>query len=96
MTYNFFGRSLWRFEKDGEPFSVLVGGRLSADESVFLAQAALNGAGIAMQPYLSVKKYLESGSCSAITRLCAAAIRIYAVYASRQNMPTTLRAVLDF
>ncbi|EPW3171010.1 LysR family transcriptional regulator [Providencia stuartii] len=97
LTYNFFGRSLWRFEKDGEPFSVLVGGRLSADESVFLAQAALNGAGIAMQPYLSVKKYLESGELlQLLPDYVPQPLGIYAVYASRQNMPTTLRAVLDF
>ncbi|EOD6328828.1 LysR family transcriptional regulator [Providencia stuartii] len=97
LTYNFFGRSLWRFEKDGEPFSVLVGGRLSADESVFLAQAALNGVGIAMQPYLSVKKYLESGELlQLLPDYVPQPLGIYAVYASRQNMPTTLRAVLDF
>ncbi|MEX6157033.1 LysR family transcriptional regulator [Providencia manganoxydans] len=97
LTYNFFGRSLWRFEKNGEPFSVLVGGRLSADESVFLSQAALNGAGIAMQPYLSVKKYLESGVLiQLLPDYTPQPLGIYAVYTSRQNMPTTLRAVLDF
>ncbi|MEX5996015.1 LysR family transcriptional regulator [Providencia vermicola] len=97
LTYHFFGRSLWHFEKANEPFSVLVGGRLSADESVFLAQAALNGAGITLQPYLSVKKYLESGELiQLLPDYQPQPLGIYAVYASRQNMPTTLRAVLDF
>lgn len=97
LTYNFFGRSLWRFEKAGEPFSVLVDGRLSSDESVFLAQAALNGAGIAMQPYLSVKKHLESGALiQLLPDYTPQPLGIYAVYTSCQNMPTSLRAVLDF
>lgn len=97
LTYNFFGRSLWRFDKSGESFSVLVDGRLSADESVFLAQAALNGAGIAMQPYLSVKKHLDSGELiQLLPDYTPQPLGIYAVYTSRQNMPTTLRAVLDF
>ncbi len=43
LTYNFFGRSLWVFEKAGMQHRVLVDGRLSANESVFLAEAALQG-----------------------------------------------------
>ncbi|EKT59393.1 LysR family transcriptional regulator [Providencia sneebia] len=97
LTYNFFGRSLWNFEKEGKLSSVLVGGRLSANESVFLAQATLKGAGIAMQPYLSVKQYLESGELiQLLPDYTLQPLGIYAVYTSRQNMPTTLRAVLDF
>ena len=97
LTYSFFGRSLWNFEKEGEQFSVLVDGRLSANESVFLAEATLNGAGIAMQPYYSVAKYLDSGQLiQLLPDYNPMPLGIYGVYTSRQNMPTTLRAVIDF
>lgn len=97
LTYSFFGRSLWSFEKEGSQFTVLVDGRLSANESVVLAEATLNGAGIAMQPYYSVAKYLATGQLiQLLPDYNPMPLGIYGVYTSRQNMPTTLRAVIDF
>ncbi|EJD6672185.1 LysR family transcriptional regulator [Providencia rettgeri] len=97
LTYSFFGRSIWRFEKQGEQHTVLVGGRLSANESVFLAQGALNGAGVTMQPYYSVAEYLASGELiQLLPDYQPMPLGIYGVYTSRQKMPTPLRAVIDF
>ncbi|BBG61442.1 LysR family transcriptional regulator [Providencia rustigianii] len=97
LTYSFFGRSLWSFEKEGKTSTVLVDGRLSANESVFLMEAALNGAGIAMQPYYSVAKYLQSGELiQLLPDYTPMPLGIYGVYTSRQHMPTPLRAVIDF
>ncbi len=97
LTYNFFGRSIWLFEKEGIKYSVPVGGRLSANESMFLAEAAINGAGVSMQPYCSVAHYLESGQLiQLLPDYQPQPLGIYGVYTSRQNMPTTLRVLLDY
>ncbi|UBX47786.1 LysR family transcriptional regulator [Providencia alcalifaciens] len=97
LTYSFFGRSMWSFEKAGETSTVLVDGRLSANESVFLMEATLNGAGIAMQPYYSVASYLQSGELiQLLPDYTPMPLGIYGVYTSRQHMPMPLRAVIDF
>ncbi|PHM44660.1 LysR family transcriptional regulator [Xenorhabdus mauleonii] len=97
LTYNFFGKSLWVFEKQHECYSVPVSGTLSANESTVLMEAALQGAGIAMQPYYSVASYLMSGQLvELMPDYQPQAMGIYGIYASRQNMPATLRVLLDF
>ncbi|SFN38198.1 LysR family transcriptional regulator [Xenorhabdus japonica] len=97
LTYNFFGKSLWVFEKQHENYSVPVSGTLSANESTVLMEAILQGAGIAMQPYYSVSSYLMSGQLvELLPDYQPQAMGIYGLYASRQNMPSTLRVLLDF
>ncbi|MCG3462463.1 LysR family transcriptional regulator [Xenorhabdus bovienii] len=97
LTYNFFGKSLWLFEKQHEQYSVPVSGTLSANESTVLMEAALQGAGIAMQPYYSAAPYLMSGQLvELLPDYQPQAMGIYGIYVSRQNMPVTLRALLDF
>ncbi|OAT48274.1 LysR family transcriptional regulator [Proteus hauseri ATCC 700826] len=97
LTYRFFGRSLWEFNQGDERFSVPVEGNLSANESVVLLQATLRNAGISLQPYYSVKPYLENGELIQIlSDYQAQPMGIYAVLASRQNMPAAVRALLDF
>ncbi|MCW7763128.1 LysR family transcriptional regulator [Photorhabdus luminescens] len=97
MTYNFFGKSLWLFERRGEKYSVPVSGTLSANESMVLMEATLQGAGIAMQPYYSVASHLVSGKLiQLLPEYRPQAMGVYGIYASRQNMPATLRALLDF
>ena len=39
LTYAYFGRSLWQFERDGEPSGVPVSGNISANESTVLLEA---------------------------------------------------------
>ncbi|MDC9597640.1 LysR family transcriptional regulator [Xenorhabdus anantnagensis] len=97
LTYNFFGKSLWVFEKQHENYSVPVSGTLSANESTVLMEATLQGAGVAMQPYYSVSSYLMSGQLiELLPDYQPQSMGIYGIYASRQNMPATLRALLDF
>ncbi|CDL83925.1 LysR family transcriptional regulator [Xenorhabdus cabanillasii] len=97
LTYNFFGKSLWLFEKQHQQYSVPVNGTLSANESTVLMEATLQGAGIAMQPYYSVSPYLKSGQLiELLPDYQPQAMGIYGIYVSRQNMPATLRALLDF
>ncbi|MGJ0624298.1 LysR family transcriptional regulator [Xenorhabdus bovienii] len=97
LTYNFFGKSLWLFEKQHEQYSVPVSGTLSANESTVLMEATLQGAGIAMQPYYSAAPYLISGQLvELLPDYQPQAMGIYGIYASRQNMSVTLRTLLDF
>ncbi|AMO99092.1 bacterial regulatory helix-turn-helix, lysR family protein [Collimonas arenae] len=97
LTYSYFGKSLWEFEKDGVPVAVPVGGNMSANESSVLLEAAVSGAGITMQPVYAAAKLLRSGKLRALlTAYQPREMSIYGVYASRRQMPAILRAMLDF
>ncbi|CRR27362.1 D-malate degradation protein R [Pseudomonas aeruginosa] len=97
LTYSYFGRSLWQFERDGEPISVPVGGSLSANESTVLLEAAAAGAGISQQPLYSAAPLIRSGRLVALLpEWSPQVLGIHAVYASRRQMPPALRALLDF
>ncbi|WP_137819128.1 LysR family transcriptional regulator [Pseudomonas sp. 2FG] len=97
LTYSYFGRSLWQFEKDGEPVAVPVGGNLSANESSVLLEAAVAGAGISLQPLYSAAPLLRSGQLvSLLDDYRAEELGIYALYSSRRHMTPALRAMLDF
>jgi DNA-binding transcriptional LysR family regulator len=97
LTHSYFGKSLWHFEQDGEPQSVTVRGNISANEASTLLRATLAGAGVAMLPSYQAGVHIVSGE---LIRLLPQAeprqMNIYAVYASRKHMPTTLRCMLDF
>ncbi|KIH84812.1 LysR-family transcriptional regulator [Pseudomonas batumici] len=97
LTHSYFGKSLWHFEQDGEPVSVPVQGNISANEAGTLMQAVIAGAGISMLPTYQAGVYIKRGE---LVRLLSGAepmpMNMYAVYASRKHMPTTLRSMLDF
>ena len=97
LTHSYFGKSLWHFEQDGEQVSVPVQGNISANEAGTLMQAVIAGAGISMLPTYQAGVYIKRGE---LVRLLPGAepmpMNMYAVYASRKHMPTTLRSMLDF
>lgn len=97
LTYAYFGKSLWQFERGGEALSVPVSGTLSANESVVLLHAAVQGAGISMQPLFSAAPWIADGSLVALLPearpLC---LGIHGLYSSREHQPAILRAMLDF
>lgn len=97
LSYSYFGRSIWEFQRDGELHAVAVSGNLSADESMVLLEATLAGAGISLQPRYSVSAQLRSGT---LVQLLAGyepqALGIHALYGTRRQMPPALRALLDF
>ena len=77
--------------------SVPVDGNLSANEANMLLRAALEGAGIALQPTYSVAPLLHSGELVQILPDHRPAdMGIYAVYASRRQLPATVRTMIDF
>jgi DNA-binding transcriptional LysR family regulator len=97
LTYTYFGKSLWHFERAGKTVSVPVSGNLSANESVVLMQAAIEGAGIAMQPIYSAAPYLASGRLVALlANEQPQTLGIHGLYTSRRHQPAIMRSMLDF
>ncbi len=97
LTYTWFGKSLWQFERQGEQVAIPVSGNLSANESLVLLTGAVEGAGIVMQPYYSAAPLIASGQLVALlSGWQPQEMGIYAIYASRRQMPAALRALLDF
>lgn len=97
LTYTYFGKSLWQFERQGEQVAIPVSGNLSANESLVLLTGAVEGAGIVMQPYYSAAPLIASGQLvPLLEQWQPQEMGIYAIYASRRQMPKALRALLDF
>jgi len=97
LTYAYFGKSLWHFERAGKAISVPVSGNLSANESTVLLQAAVEGAGIVMQPVFSAAPLLASKKLVAVLPRCKPeTLGIHGVYISRQHQPAIMRTMLDF
>jgi len=97
LTYSYFGKSLWQFERGAERISVPVSGNLSANESQVLLAAAIEGAGIAMQPAYSARGPIAQGRLVALLPdFVPQGLGVYGVYGSRRQMPASLRALLDF
>jgi DNA-binding transcriptional LysR family regulator len=98
LTYSYFGKSVWRFEgqQGGEGLQIPVGGNLSANESMALLAATVEGAGVALQPRFAAAPLLHAGR---LVELLPAwrpqRMGIYGIYTSREHMPPALRAMLD-
>ncbi|GAB2459576.1 MAG: LysR family transcriptional regulator [Comamonas sp.] len=99
LAYSYYGRNWWRFEAEaGQPAqAVAVSGNLVADDSVALLQAALQGAGIGLQPRYSAAPHLRSGELvELLPQHVPEDLTVYGVYLSRDRQPATLRTMLDF
>lgn len=97
LTYAFFGKSLWQFEHEGEPLAIPVSGNLSANDSLVLLHAAVEGAGITLQPRYSAEPLVAGGQLvTLLPRYQPQQMGVHGVYTSRQHMPAALRAMLDF
>ncbi len=98
LVYTYFGKSLWQFTRqNGEDVTVPVSGNLSANDDQILLKAAVEGAGIALQPLYSAGPLIEEGRLVALLPdYYTQQMRIYGIYTSRQHMSPALRAMLDF
>ena len=97
LTHSYYGKSLWHFERDGEPAAVAVSGNISANESTSIWQAALCGAGVALLPTYLAGPSIRAGELVALLPEARPRdLSIHAVYASRKHMPAALRTMLDF
>lgn len=97
LTFAYFGKSLWNFDRPEGVLGVPVSGNLSTNDSLVLLQAAVDGAGITMQPVYSAAHLLRDGSLLALLpQEKPQTLGVHALYASREYQPALLRAMLDF
>jgi DNA-binding transcriptional LysR family regulator len=97
LTYSYFGKTLWEFERGGEALSVPVAGNISSNETTVLLEAALHGAGVVMQPSFAVGDLLRAGRLvDLLPDEQVKPLQLYAVYSSKRQMTAALRALLDF
>jgi len=90
-------QSKWRFEVDGAPLEVPVGGRLNATEAAPLIQAALLGAGVLYLPTTMLAPYIESGRLvPALSKFVRSDMWLSAVYLQRRHSTAVQRAFLNF
>ncbi len=97
LTHSYHGKSLWHFVRGGEPVTIAVSGNISANDATSVLEAALAGAGIAQLPTYLIAPLIRSGELIALLPDAQPlSLGIYAVYASRRQMSTALRKMLDF
>jgi DNA-binding transcriptional LysR family regulator len=97
LTHSYHGKSLWDFERHGEPVTVAVSGNISANDSTTIVQAALCGAGVALLPtFLAAPLIRADRLVALLPEAKPRELSIHAVYASRKHMSAALRTMLDF
>ncbi len=97
LSYANFGKSTWYLHRGAEHQQVGVASQFSANESTALLQAALAGAGIALQPTYLANPHLATGALQAVLPQWALpTMTIYALYPSRKNLPPAVRTLVDF
>ncbi|XAH23228.1 LysR family transcriptional regulator [Xylophilus sp. GW821-FHT01B05] len=97
LTYAYFSQSVWRFQAGGEDIQVPVAGNFSTNESLIVLRAALRGAGIAMLPQFAAAQAIQEGRLiPLLPGFEVERLGVFAVYLSRQRMPPSLRALIDF
>ncbi|MDX8458295.1 LysR family transcriptional regulator [Mesorhizobium humile] len=87
----------WEFEKDGEEIEIAAQGPLILDEDHLIAQAAVDGAGLAFvfEPY--VRAPLADGRLIRVLEdWCPSFDGFFVYYPSRRQMRPALRAFVDF
>lgn len=97
LTYAHYGSGTWQFNAAGETVQVPIAGNFTTNEASIVVRAALNGTGIALLPHFAAAEAIKDGR---LVQLVADAevetLGVFAVYLSRQHMPTALRALIDF
>lgn len=97
LTYSNFGKGEWRFRRADEDIAVPIAGNLSANEATVLTQAALAGAGIALQPTYLAGPLIRSGQLvHLLPDWQPPDLTIWGVYLTRRHVPAALRTLLDF
>lgn len=87
----------WEFEKDGEEIEIPAQGPLILDEDHLIAQAAIDGAGLAFvfEPYVHAP--LADGRLIRVLEdWCPSFEGFFVYYPSRRQMRPALRAFVDF
>jgi DNA-binding transcriptional LysR family regulator len=98
IVYHRWGRDdVWWFAGPKGAVSVSVRGRFRANNSEAVRRAALNGYGIALLSHLLVADDLGAGRLRVLMpAFPPARFPLTVVYPSRRNLPSRVRAVIDF
>lgn len=97
LLHSFYGKSTWTFRCGGDELAVPVTGNLSANDAAAIEQAVLYGAGLAMLPAYMALPLIDKGALLALLPECEAMpMDIYAIYATRKNMPVALSKLIEF
>lgn len=87
----------WEFERDGEEVLVEAEGPLTLNDQGLMVDAALAGVGLAYVFEAQVTRLLEEGRLVRVLEdWCPAYAGFFLYYPSRRQLPTALRAFLDF
>ncbi len=87
----------WEFLVAGKPLAVAVSGPLVFDDDMLMIQAARDGAGIAYLYEAMVSEELAAGRLVSLLDGFGAPLgRFFLYYSGRRNLPTALRAFVDF
>ena len=96
LGYKHFEQHVWHLSCDDEYVSVDVSCRLTANETTTLCRAALEGMGIALQPWYLVSDYIAAGKLQPVlVNWKPNDLQIYALYSSRKHLLPETRALID-
>ncbi|MGR3821667.1 MAG: LysR family transcriptional regulator [Salipiger marinus] len=97
ITYAQFGARTWTLVGLDRTEKIHVTGPLQTNEAYLLLRAALEGIGIAMLPTFAAAPHLARGQLvQVLPGWTPAELSLYALYASRRNLPAATRAFIDF
>lgn len=96
LGYKNHERYVWNLSKNEQFEAVTVNCRLSANEATVLLNAALNNAGLTLQPTYLANTYINSGQLEIVLpEWKPNELKIYALYSSRKHQPPAVRALID-
>lgn len=97
ISYAQLGGKTWTLSGPDRTVKVDVAGPLQTNEAYLLLRAALEGIGIVILPAFAAAPHIANGDLVHLLRgWNPAELSLYALYASRRNLPATTRAFLDF
>ncbi len=87
----------WRFSRGGEDFEVPVDGRLIVNDPDLTKQMAVDGVGLGYLPRVLVEDHLAEGRLVPLFEdWMPKSAGLFLYYPSRRQVPTPLRAFIDF
>jgi len=87
----------WHLKKDGVEKVIHIAGTIKANNGDMLRLAALNGAGLILQPLFIVDEDLQAGRLVQVLHdYTSNEYGIYAVYPSRKHLSAKVRTFVDF
>lgn len=97
LGYKNFERHVWHLSRKRQSESVDIHCRLTANEATCLLHAAIQGAGIALQPSYLANSFIKDGSLQQVLPDWKPNdLKIYALYSSRKHLSPVIRALIDY